>query len=60
MTYNPALFDPATGGFTGVQVRAHLFGFTLDLTIAQPINPYVPEVAGPVIATAAINAFKLA
>lgn len=58
MSFNPALMDPTTGGFKGVQAQVYLFGKTFDITVPQAINPYIPTVAGPVIAKIAVDLFK--
>lgn len=60
MKFNPTAVDPATGGFKDVQVKVHLFGKDLSFTVNQPVNPYLPHIAGPVIAQMALGLFKSA
>lgn len=60
MKFNPTAVDAATGGFSGVTVRVHLFGKDLSFTVKQPINPYLANIAGPIIAKQALGLFKFA
>lgn len=57
MSFNPANMD-GTGGFRDISVTVNLFGTQLQFTASQPINPYIPNVAGAVVAKDALAAFK--
>ncbi|XP_013383260.1 uncharacterized protein LOC106153729 [Lingula anatina] len=52
VTYDPTAFDPATGGFKGVQASVNLFGNALSFTLDT--NPFDPTKAGPAIAAKAV------
>lgn len=57
MSFNPANMD-GSGGFRDVSVTVNLFGKQLQFTTSQAINPYIPNVAGSVVAKDALAAFK--
>jgi len=57
MSFNPANMA-GNGGFKDVAVSVNLFGKDLQFTASSPINPYIPNVAGSVIARDALAAYK--
>ena len=57
MSFNPANMD-GSGGFRDISVSVNLFGKDLQFTASQPINPYIPNVAGGIVARDALAAYK--
>lgn len=57
MKFNPAAID-STGAFRGITARVQIFGKEVSFTVNQAINPYIPNIAGPIVAQQALNLFK--
>ena len=56
MSFNPASMS-GNGGFNNVVVSVNLFGKSLQFTMKEPINPYIPNTAGPAIARRALQQY---